>query len=58
MPAIIGLVGVLVGAAIITASNYILAIRKEATETRNWWRDRCLAAYSDFLRQTKLVTHE
>ena len=32
-PAIIGLVGVLVGAVITTGANYMLAVRKEAAET-------------------------
>lgn len=46
---IMALVGVVVGAAITTGINYLLAVRKEATDTRNWRRDHCLEAYSELM---------
>jgi hypothetical protein len=57
-PAIIGLVGVVIGAALSTGVTYLLALRKEATETRNWRRDKLLDAYSDFLHATESVVSE
>jgi hypothetical protein len=57
-PAIIGLVGVLIGAAISTGATFWLAVRKKATETRNWRRDRCLEAYSEYVRQVDAITVE
>ena len=56
--AIIGLVGVLVGAAISTGASFWLAIRKEATETKNWRRERCLEVYTDILRACAVVMDE
>jgi hypothetical protein len=47
--AIVGLVGVILGAAISTARDYLLAARKEAAEKENWRRDRCLEAYSEII---------
>jgi|SRR5208337_4831090 len=54
--AIIGLVGVLVGVAITTVTNYLLAVRNEAAEERNWRRDRSLEAYTDVLRACNSLT--
>jgi hypothetical protein len=53
--AIVGLVGVVVGAVIITASNYFLAVRKEAAESRNWRREHCLDAYSEFMGLVTMI---
>jgi hypothetical protein len=47
--AIVGLVGVVVGAAILTARDYLLAAKKAEIEKRNWRRDHCLEAYSEFM---------
>jgi hypothetical protein len=47
--AIIGLIGVVIGAGVTTATTYLLALRKETTEERNWRRERVLEAYSQFL---------
>lgn len=52
------LVGVLVGAAITNRVNYLLAVRKEAADTRNWRRDRALEAYSEFTRLVNAITVE
>jgi hypothetical protein len=56
--AIIGLVGVLIGAAISTGASFWLAIRKEAIETKNWRRERCLEVYTDILRACAIVMDE
>src|SRR5271169_152613 len=56
--ALIGLVGVLIGAAISTGASFWLAIRKEATETKNWRRERCLEVYTDILRACAIVMDE
>ena len=56
--AIIGLTGVVVGAGISTGVTYLLAVRKEAAETRNWRRDRCLEAYTDVLKACAVVRSE
>jgi hypothetical protein len=53
--AIIGLVGVVLGAGISTGVAYLLAIRKEAVERRNWRRDHALEAYSDVLKASETV---
>jgi hypothetical protein len=58
IPAIIGLAGVLVGAAIITASNFMLARRREAAEDRNWRRNHALEAYSEFMALVDVITLE
>jgi hypothetical protein len=50
VPAILGFVGVLVGGAIITVNNYVLARRREAVEKQNWRRDHALEAYGDVLK--------
>lgn len=55
IPAIIGLTGVLIGAGISTGVNYLLAIRKEAAEDRNWRRDRALEAYSEIMRLVEAI---
>jgi hypothetical protein len=47
--AIVGLVGVALGAIITAGITYLLAVRREATETRNWRRDHCLEAYSELM---------
>src|ERR1700693_4684947 len=53
--AIIGLVGVVVGAVISTGVAYLLAVRKEAVEKQSWRRDRALEAYSDVLKASENV---
>jgi hypothetical protein len=57
-PAIIGLIGVFLGASISTGTTYFLAIRKEASEERNWRRDHVLEAYSDLLGAIEIVISE
>jgi hypothetical protein len=54
-PAIVGLFGVLIGAAISMGTAYLLALRKEATDDRNWRRDHALEAYSDVLKASETV---
>lgn len=49
--AIVGLVGVVLGAGI----GYLLAIRREVVERRNWRRDHALEAYSDVLKASETV---
>jgi hypothetical protein len=56
--AIIGLIGVIVGAGVSTGVTYLLAVRKEAAETRNWRRDRCLEAYTDVLKACATIRSE
>jgi hypothetical protein len=56
--AIIGLAGVLIGVAISTGASFWLEIRQEATETKNWRRERCLEAYTDILRACAIVMDE
>jgi hypothetical protein len=58
IPAIIGLVGVFVGAAISTTATYWFTARKEVTDTKNWRRDRALEAYVDVLKVTSTVYFE
>jgi hypothetical protein len=53
--AIIGLVGVIVGAVILTARDYLLAARREAAEERKWRRDHCLEAYSEFAGLVNMI---
>jgi hypothetical protein len=45
--AIVGLV--VLGAGISTGVAFLLAVRREATETRNWRRNHCLEASSEFM---------
>jgi hypothetical protein len=47
--AIVGLVGVILGVGI----TYLLAVRREAADTRNWRRDHALEAYSDVLKASE-----
>jgi hypothetical protein len=54
----IALVGVMVGAGITTGVNYLLAVRKEAADTRNWRRDHALEAYSEFSRLVDTIITE
>jgi hypothetical protein len=56
--AVIGLVGVVIGAGISTGVTYLLAIRREKTEQGNWRRDRALEAYSEFMRLVDAITLE
>ena len=57
-PAIIGLVGVVIGAGISTGIAYLLAVRKEASDTRNWRRDHALEAYTDVLKTCATIRSE
>lgn len=56
--AIVGLAGVVVGAGISTGVTYLLAMRKEAAEIRNWRRDHCLEAYTDVLKTCATIHSE
>jgi hypothetical protein len=56
--ATVGLIGVVVGAGISTGVTYLLAVRKEATDTRNWRRDHALEAYSEFIRLVNAIIAE
>lgn len=56
--AIIGLVGVFVGASISTAVAYLLAVRREKAERSNWRRDQCLAVYVDVLKACATIQFE
>jgi hypothetical protein len=56
--AVIGLVGVVVGASISTAVAYLLAVRREKAERSNWRRDQCLAAYTDVLKACSTIQSE
>jgi hypothetical protein len=56
--AFIGLLGVVVGAGISTGVAYLLAVRKDATDTRNWRRDHVLQVYTDFIRACSVVMDE
>jgi len=54
-PAIIALIGVLIGAIISTGTTYFLAQRKEKSDERNWRRDHALNAYNDVLKASETV---
>lgn len=57
--AVVGsLLGVVIGAAISTVTSYLLAVRNEAAETRNWRRDRALETYSTFSRLVDTISLE
>jgi len=56
--AVVGLVGVVLGAGISTVVAYFLAVRKETTDTRNWRRDHALEAYSEFIGLVNTITVE
>jgi hypothetical protein len=56
--AIIGLVGVVVGASISTAMAYLLAVRREKAERSNWRRDQCLVTYTDVLNACSTIQSE
>ena len=53
-PAIIGLAGVLVGSAITTGANYLLAVRKETAEAA----EHRIARASELKTAARLVTNE
>jgi hypothetical protein len=54
IPAIIGVVGVLVGAGITTAANYLLAVRKEKAEAA----ERRVARAAKLKTVARLITNE
>jgi hypothetical protein len=56
--AIIGLVGVVIGAGISTGLAYVLAVRREKAERSNWRRDQCLTAYTDVLKACATIHFE
>jgi hypothetical protein len=56
--AIVGLVGVGLGAGIAAGVGYLLAVKREKAERSNWRRDQCLTAYTDVLKACATIHFE